>query len=51
MLQLIEIKTIETKTIGHKLFHAMAHRSLGSDRTRQWSLLLVSDGAFPSGRG
>jgi hypothetical protein len=28
------LQLIETKTIGHKLFHAMAHRSLGGDWAR-----------------
>src|SRR5580658_7058137 len=39
-----------TKTTGQKLFHAMAHRSLGGDWARERSLLLVSHGAFPPGR-
>src|ERR1700678_591854 len=43
-------KNDRTDTTGYKLFHAMAHRSLGGDRGCQRSLLLVSHGPFPSGR-
>src|ERR1700722_19873528 len=43
-------RTDLSKTTGHTLFHAMAHRSLDGDWVRQRSLLLVSHGAFPPGR-
>src|SRR6202042_1958116 len=43
-------KNDRTITIGQKLFHAMAHRNLGGDRGGQRTVLLVSDGAFPTGR-
>src|SRR5208283_326148 len=36
---------------GHEPIYAMAHRSLGGNRHRDWLLLLVSDETLPSGRG